>query len=240
MKEFINLSPEESKGLDISIYNNAQVLFDSAILLFKNNNTNSVATSLLILSSEELIKAVIVKLHSEKFRIYRIGNAKLFFTNHQIRHEIAQLIETAIGLFEGMDIWDKQKQKPSLQTKSSNLNFWGNLINDVIMSSQPFLKSTTRIKSLQDFNKWKNQGFYVDFRDKLVEPSKEIDEKKYSEVREITLRIFKFYRFLEELYDPLNTSLSEKEKFKYQEDLKILIDSIFVEEKAYEFKRKKF
>jgi len=128
MKKFIHLSPEESKGLDTSLYQNAQVLFDSAILISKNQNANSVATSLLILSSEEMIKAIIVKLHSENFKIYEIENAKLFFSDHKIRPEIAQLIEIGIGIFEGMDIWDKQKQKPLLKTKSPKLNFWGDII----------------------------------------------------------------------------------------------------------------
>ncbi len=85
---FINLSKEKSKGLHLNIFENAkQLKFDSSILADINKSYSS-ASSLLILSSEEIIKAILVLLHTIGYRVYLLKDAKGFFKNHEIRHSL--------------------------------------------------------------------------------------------------------------------------------------------------------
>lgn len=79
MKKFIDLNPNESKGLDIYLFNNAKKLKENAILIANKNKSYSSATSLLILSSEEIIKAILVLLHSKGYNVYQLKDAKKFF-----------------------------------------------------------------------------------------------------------------------------------------------------------------
>ena len=60
MNTFINLSAIQSKGFDEAIFKNAKQLKKDAILIAANNKSYSSATSLLVLSSEEVIKAILV------------------------------------------------------------------------------------------------------------------------------------------------------------------------------------
>jgi AbiV family abortive infection protein len=120
---FINLSKEKSKGLHLHIFENAkQLKFDSSILAHVNKSYSS-ASSLLILSSEEIIKAILVFLHANGYRVYLLKDAKGFFKNHEIRHSLQMLIETGMSLFETIDKWENRKinkQIPNTQKKWLN------------------------------------------------------------------------------------------------------------------------
>ena len=76
---FINLSKEKSKDLHLDIFENAKSLkSDSSVLVIVNESYSS-ASSLLILSSEEVIKAILVLLHSQGYKVYLLKDAKGFF-----------------------------------------------------------------------------------------------------------------------------------------------------------------
>jgi AbiV family abortive infection protein len=79
MSNFLNLSPRHSKCLHEPIFKNALKLKKDAITLAERNASYSTANSLLILSSEEMIKALLVLLHSEGYHVYRIEVAEKFF-----------------------------------------------------------------------------------------------------------------------------------------------------------------
>ena len=84
MNTFINLSVQQSKGIDYSIYKNARQLRKDALLIAETNKSFSSATSLLILSSEEVIKSILVLLHSQSYKTYLIKDSKRFFKDHRI------------------------------------------------------------------------------------------------------------------------------------------------------------
>ncbi len=112
MSGFLNQSPLKSKKLHEPIYKNAQKLRRDAILVANTNKSFSTATSLLVLSSEEIIKAILVLLHSEDFNVYKIKDAKKFFSDHKIRHELAQLLELINGLVEsGIEFENNERTK---------------------------------------------------------------------------------------------------------------------------------
>lgn len=170
MKQFINLSAKESNGLDIHIYKNAIKLKKDATLIAEKNKSYSTATSLLILSTEEVIKATLVKLHSEGYNIYKLKEASKFFRDHKIRHQIAQIMEFVSGLFEAFIQYDEQK--PSAIAKT-NIKWLDNLVNgflDVTKAAKTLIQSKERTEKLKGFNDLKNDGLYVDYQNKIKVP----------------------------------------------------------------------
>lgn len=226
MQRFINLSPKDSEGLDKIIYQNALQLKKDAFLLAENRKSYSSATSLLILSSEEVIKATLVLLHSKNCEVYKIEDAKKFFTNHKIRHQIAQLMEMGTAFINAFDIIEKRKNKQVLHnTKSKSLNAVINFLQVFKDTITPFLDSAENINKLEEFDKFKNQGLYVDYQDEIIIPQNTINKEIYIQTKELTNRITRFYKGIRIIYHPsLHKHLTEKEIKGYQNDLKLFIN----------------
>ena len=202
MNTFINLSVQQSKGIDYSIYKNARQLRKDALLIAETNKSFSSATSLLILSSEEVIKSVLVLLHSQGYKTYLIKDSKKFFFFFIVRHQLAQLMELSIGILESIEKKASNEPVTLLKTKSE---FWNGLVNGILeiaLASKPFLDSAQRVKKLMEFNDKKNQGLYVDYRDKLLIPEIEISESDFIETRLIVNRIFNVYKGLKIIFHP--------------------------------------
>lgn len=202
MNTFINLSAQQSKGTDYSIYKNARQLRKDALLIAELNKSFPSATSLLILCSEEVIKSILVLLHSQGYKTYLIKDSKKFFSDHRVRHQLAQLMELSIGILESFEKKASNEPVTLLKTKSE---FWNELVNGILeiaLASKPFLDSAQRVKKLMEFNDKKNQGLYVDFRDKLLIPQIEISERDFIETKLIVNRIFNVYKGLKIIFHP--------------------------------------
>ena len=236
MKHFLNLSPAASKGLDIPIFKNAKRLRANSKLIAEVNQSYATATSLLILSAEEVIKALLVKFHSEDFKVYQIKGSKRFFNDHKIRHEIAQLIEMGIGLLEIAMDSEKRGVKPHKSIRFKKVNKFLDGVLSFLDKSKIMLDAASRINMLSEFNSYKNCGLYVDFQDYLQEPINEIDKTKYQEVKQITDRLFKSYQFISILYDSkANNHISQEEIDAWKVILKALIDDAILDKQLYEF-----
>lgn len=225
MIKFIDLSKEDSKGLNIPIFKNAIQLKANANLIATTNKSYSCAASLLVLSSEEAIKAILVLLHSEGYNVYQLQDAKKFFFDHKIRHQVAQLVEMGFGLSEAAEVWENQRKNPLFKRNYGLFSDFLNVLNDAAKSAKPILKSGERIKKLQEFNDLKNNGLYVGFKDKLLNPEDLVSEIEYNNVKEITDRLFKFYEELNSLFTiSFETRKEQEEAEKIKQDLKIFID----------------
>tara|TARA_R110001583_G_scaffold91457_2_gene233496 strand:+ start:4030 stop:4749 length:720 start_codon:yes stop_codon:yes gene_type:complete len=235
MQRFINLSPKQSENLDKVIYKNALQLKKDAFTLAESRKSYSSATSLLILSSEEVIKATLVLLHNKNCEVYKIKDAKKFFTNHKIRHQIAQLIEMGSAFIEALDIFEKRKDKKKfLNSKYKMLNTIVNGFMDFNDTIKPFITSSERIKKLEEFDNLKNQGLYVDYQDKLGIPQESFNQELFNQTKELTNRIFKFYKGINLIYHPsLKNHLPERKIKKHQNDLKLFINDAL---KGFSFK----
>lgn len=236
MQKFVNLSPRDSKDIDKAIYKNALQLKRDGCFLARKRKSYSSATSLLILSSEELIKATLVLLHSKNCEVYKIEGAKMFFSNHKIRHQIAQLIEMGAGFIDSLKIWDERKKKDKLfKTKHNWLNNILNGAMEFAEASKPFVQSIERIKKIEEFNTLKNQGLYVDYQDKLFTPQIIINKEQYLQTKLIVDRMFSFYKGLIIIYHPsLINHLPQNEINKYQSDLKLFINNALI---GFSFKK---
>jgi AbiV family abortive infection protein len=212
MIKFLNLSPIQSKGLDKPIYKNALNLKKDAILLAEQRKSYSAATSLLVLSTEEAVKSTLVLLHSEGYNIYKVKDSRKFFSDHVLRHQIAMLIEMGLSFYESWYKFDQRKPTKLVRTKKTWFN---NLVNgaiDVIKAADPIINSERNINYLQEFNTIKNKGFYVDYRDGLIDPNIEITLKDYTKALNIASRIFKFNKLLKILFHDKLENHMEKEK----------------------------
>ena len=209
---FITLSPAQSKGLDKQLFHNSQSLQKDANLIAEVNKSYSKATSLTILSLEECIKAILVKLHSEGLKVYKIEGVQKFVKDHKLRHQVAQLIETGAGLIEVSEKWKEVKNKPQKFKVG-----WLNTVSNSMVAGMRFYDSAKRIEKLEAFNEIKNKGFYVGYSDELLDPEVIITKENYIETKKITERITRFYRLLNIIYSPV---LKETPKDTKNEELK--------------------
>lgn len=237
-KTFFDLTPDESEGMNEVIFKNARQLRKDALLIAAKNKSYSSATSLLVLSSEEVIKAILVLLHSEGYKVYQISDARKFFFDHQIRHQLAQLMELSAGFIESIEKYSTQKEVRLFKIKN---DFWGGLINgvtNVIISSLPAIQSSRRVKHLENFNTNKNNGFYVGYKDKLIVPQKKINETYFRETEDIVERIFRVYKILRILYHPCIHNRKDSEEIEsIKNQMKVFIHDAM---KDFSFKEFKF
>lgn len=231
MKNFLNVSAVESKKLHRPIYFNSKKLRWEATMLAEHESY-STAASLMILSIEELIKAILVLLHSEGYKVYRLDEANKFFKDHAIRHRLAQFIETGLSLLEVGESWSHVKSNDNLSSTFFKYFDMGKMI---ITS---FKNSKDRLMKLEEFNSLKNLGFYVDFKDELKEPKTEVTRLHYLNTLDINVRIAEFYLKLKLLFHPsILKHMPEKKVLQYREDLHLIIDVVF---KGYSFKSLKY
>lgn len=235
---FLNLSPKESKELDHQIFLNAKNLLKDANLLYRNSSITS-ATSLLILSSEEIIKALLVLLHSEGFDVYKIKGAKNFFLSHRVRHEIAELMEVGAGFYEYFHRWEKNRENPVFKTPFKGLNSFLNSLHTIFSMKEPLQKIKSQIESLERFDSWKNMGFYVDYKNGLLLPKKQITEEVYKNTEVTVERIFHYYKMFRILLHPkAKNHLSAKNISYFKFHLNGLINESFVKAEIYEFNKR--
>jgi len=225
MQTFLNLSVKQAKGIDEPIFENAQELFQNANLLAEHANSYSKATSLLILSLEETIKAIIIKLHSEGLKVYNIDGVQKFVKDHKIRHQIAQLIETGSGLLEVYDGWIEAKNKPHKFKKQ-----WLNDITNGLQAALKFNNTYQRVEKLKKFNDLKNQGLYTEYRNELILPKDGVLEKDFNEVKEIVERTFNFYRLVRIIYNSNSNNSPSNQRNEYIKiHLKTFVDDVLNE-----------
>lgn len=240
MRKFLNLSPKDSKSLDKPIYRNALNLKRDAIFIAKKRKSYSSATSLLVLSTEECVKSILVLLHSEKYKIYLLKDAKKFFSDHVIRHQIAMFVimglEFQIIFNNGFNL-DPAKV---LNLKSKNFEDLLSITEDVLMKLKPLFDATNPdIKYLQEFNEIKNNGFYVDYIDGLIVPKEKITFEDYSKTLKINNKIFKFSKQLRILFHEKIENHMEKKKIEEAKNyIKEIVDDGMKIVKFNELKKK--
>jgi len=240
LSNFLNISPKNSKTLHEPIYKNAQKLNKDALIIAEINKSFSTANSLLILSSEEVIKAILVLLHSEGFDVYKIKDAKKFFSDHKIRHQLAQLLELVNGLVEsGIEFENNEKIKVDSFKNETFSEVFG-ILKDLVKAAKPFIKSGERINALKVFNDNKNKGLYTDYKETLLIPTQVITEEEYHRSKDIVERILKTYKFLRLMHNPMiQTHIKHEMILKYKNQIKEFVNGLIQgidEIKKIEFK----
>lgn len=196
MSQFVNLSAKQSKNAYYSIYKNALRKKRDALALININKSYDSANSLLVLSSEELIKSIVVFLHSEGFEVYKIKTAKKIFSDHRYRHNIAKIFEVAIGISDSFLRYETIEKSNKEFSKDNNVNTLINQLFDFKESAKPLEQTTERNELIENFNDNKNKGLYTDFREELQITSEQITEETFHKTLEIVERLIRFYKML--------------------------------------------
>jgi hypothetical protein len=94
------------------------------------------------------------------------------------------------------------------------------------MQLEPLLEGKPDIDYLQDFNDIKNKGFYVDYRDELINPKTEVTIEDYSKVLNINAKVFKFNKLLRILFHEKVANHMKKGKIEEaKKNIKEFIDN---------------
>ncbi len=180
MKGFLNLSNEECLEVSPTLFNNANVLITTAEDASLKGNYG-VACSLMILGTEELVKALIVFLKGYGVTVFKVKEFREVFHKHKTKHETALLIKAIATMFQILDVYE-----PKTITQKHVQKHW---ISNVISGLKKGLKVMTFLIEFGDDVSWwekandlKNNGFYVGYRDALLLPQN-ITNETYQEVK---------------------------------------------------------
>jgi len=234
MSSFLNISRKEAKKIHFDVFANAMSLKRDALTLSSVNNSYGSGTSLMILSSEELVKAILLCLHGEGYEIHKLKNAKRFYKNHEVRHQIVQLLEVGSSIYESIKKYDEQRANPKFSIKSK---FWNNIINGLSIAadiSGAAIKSTEKIKMLQNFNSLKNAGLYTDYINTFQIPKNSIQKSEFENVRTISEALKTHYKQLRILHHPkISNIVTHQESDSLKQMLETFIANAMID---FEFK----
>lgn len=218
---FFSVPREELLKFYPAIKSNSQSQYNVGLKLAAEGN-NGPAISHLLISTEEMIKALIVVLDAKGFNFRNIKGMNVFFKNHEIRFFVGYLI-FIMTLF-GEDLV-KAMSKMREDPKSINLHalyFDKPRLN--LKLKWYFLRKFIVInKEMHWFSKaevFRQNGFYVDMKGDLVSPLK-LTDKEFNEAKERLEKINKSTQSLIDTYlceDPLLQSEIEKVKKIFEAD----------------------
>lgn len=130
------------------------------------------------------------------------------------------------GIYEANEVWNYHRENPLFNNRLGRFSDILNGFYDLAKTAYPVLKSAERINKLNFFNDLKNKGFYVGYNDKLVNPEDQVTKTEYDDVKEVTNRMFKFYKELESLFmTQFETKKEQKEAETNKKNLKVFIDN---------------
>jgi len=205
-RTIFNINRIECKKTSDSAIKNADRLFDSAEKLHLSGD-NGLAISHLIIGSEELIKALILHFDSIGFNFRQVKGLQNIFENHQLRYFISFLLFTMsvfideINFFikkvnrnkSGFQLLDDLNQKMKNDEKAFQQK-----LTTLLIAKLEFL--LTEISWFNNFDLFRQKGFYVDYIDEIETPLKASE----SDYLSIKIRVDKIRNSLLEIISGLN------------------------------------
>jgi|WetSurMetagenome_2_1015567.scaffolds.fasta_scaffold46910_2 AbiV family abortive infection protein len=192
-KQINNLKPEECIVIYQVIANNANDLLKTARSAAAIKKYG-IATSLTILGAEEYSKAIIVLLHAHGVKIFKIDEAIKVFRDHKAKHgvayafELLNLLNPIINIIETISLINFKKP--------------GSLISHIPGLLMHFSESGLESKKVFSNIEWwekadqiKQNGFYVNFNDRLFTPD-ELTNADFKKAISTTERLRHSYRLL--------------------------------------------
>ncbi|MGG8494926.1 AbiV family abortive infection protein [Tenacibaculum sp. TC6] len=212
-KSFMNLSKEECLEVAKEIFHNAKSKYRDALIL-ADNNSYGMATSTLILSLEENMKAVILFLDGNGFEFRkRIKGINNLFINHKLRYPLGFVI-SSFNIF-GDDLKGftaKIVSNPSI-IKDFNINEkeW----------EGPVLKYISeKINQLEEEITWysnaeylRQDGMYVDY-DKVIRTPLSVDKEYFNDILTRVRRIREFIDEFLPIFGQSNESIDTELKMQ--------------------------
>lgn len=201
-KNFMTLNATECLVASKLLHDNSDSLYNSAISL-SNNSSWGHATSLLIQSTEESMKAFILFLDGNGFQFRnRVDGISNLFINHKLRYGLAMLL-SILHIFS-----EDLKQLVPKIVNSTKLTF--DFEKDKKQLGDVFLSYIqTRIKTVILEVSWfskaeflRQDGFYVDYIDEIKTPL----QIKETDFKAVLLRIDGLRSFLNDYIKSFDTN----------------------------------
>jgi AbiV family abortive infection protein len=184
-KTFLNLSKAECKSISQEVLFNANRKWESAIVLSKSGDFGS-ASSLLITSTEELLKAFILDADSFGLNLRKVPSIqKMFKNDHQSRYDVFNLILILSYLIDSFIPYVKYLISLKIGYSGPKINFNLNYIETI---QNEYSKKRLIAKSI---NHIRTDGLYVRYNDKVYKPS-DIIEDDFKNLMDLFLPVQKF------------------------------------------------
>ncbi|MCO6173648.1 AbiV family abortive infection protein [Flavobacterium sp. NRK F10] len=231
-KKFKDLDAHATKGLSKIIFKNADRLKKDAKFLAEEKKSFSTATSLLILSLEEIIKAIIVELHALEYPIYKSKVVHKVFNDHKTRHEFASLLETlnATNILGALLQATFNKNKNNI-VRLIPKNDYEKIMTGIGILCE-LLDNIYNDETIKLFNNYKNNGLYVDYRDELLVPDQMIKECHYEEVKGVHKTMSKIYRLIVLAHHP---NIKNRNNYKAYRQIRVITYKLTKEGKINEW-----
>ncbi|UOB17512.1 AbiV family abortive infection protein [Abyssalbus ytuae] len=180
-KSFMNLSKKECLKVAKETFRNADSMYNDGVHLAKNDSFGR-ATSLLILSMEENMKALILYLDGNGFEFRsRVKGIKSLFNNHKLRYPLA-LVLSGFNIF-GKDIKEiitKIKTNPTeIQAYMRSKNKWESLAKVYLLKK--IKQFISEILWFSNAEYLRQEGMYVDY-DIVMKTPLDINKQDYQDV----------------------------------------------------------
>lgn len=180
-KNFMSLSKKECLEVAKETFRNSDGMYNDGVALAKINSFGR-ATSLLILSMEENMKAVILYLDGNGFQFRpKVKGIQNLFINHKLRYPLA-LVLSGFNIFR-KDLREfifKIKDNPAvIKDFDKNKKKWEDLAKGYFI--EKVKQFIAEIKWFSSAEYLRQEGMYVDYDDVLKTPL-DIDEQDYNEV----------------------------------------------------------
>lgn len=183
-RTFLNISASECAVVYQEILNNSNKTWDAGLRMAETGEFG-LATSLAIISIEEMVKALVVFFDSQGFEFRRVKGIKSIFANHQLRYFIAFLmfVLSLVG-DELIKLVKKVNEDPKRMTDWMEKIKLNDAYLEGILFKYLLRKLVIIKKELDWFSKvdiFRQKGFYCDYEDRLKSPLN-ISEDEYNQL----------------------------------------------------------
>ncbi|WP_430934003.1 AbiV family abortive infection protein [Saccharicrinis sp. 156] len=201
MKKFTSISRSEAIEIYPHIIKNYERLKKTADFAYTDANYGT-ALSLYILSSEELIKAFVIFLHSIGVNVLQAKELKGVFSQHKKKHELSQAVELIAFMESFILLTDKETYKPNVETGSEWLDKISGFVSGIGKIIEPISKFDKNAEWWDEADYYKNRGLYVDYCDDLKTPL-QITKEQSSEGKEKAEKLFDRIRKIKIVFEKL-------------------------------------
>lgn len=193
--DFMNISQEECLIVYKQVLDRSERKFKSAELVAKDGDYES-ATSLLIVSNEELLKGLILYLSGQGFRLRSIQGIKSLFANHKLRYLFALVLSVFSIAMNEMQFYIRKVLDDHdflLEFNPDTPEFKANLKK---YFSDKLLDIKKEVLFFSAMDKSRQHGFYSDYKDGIIT----ISEAQYLEFHDKIKRLNAFVYMLIDVF----------------------------------------
>jgi AbiV family abortive infection protein len=222
-KSFMSLSKSECLVAYKNLLHNADEVYSDALTLAEKSSYGR-ATSLLILSMEETMKAYVLHLDGNGFQFrLKVKGISNLFNNHTLRYPLAMMLSIMhIFIKDFKRILTKARENPHeiLKNKIDKKHMNQKLIEYLVRKLPVVI---TEIVWFSQAEIYRQKGFYVDYVDGLETPLS-VNKEQYEDIK---LRIDSLREISSSFWDVFDIKDTE-----YQKQI-IALKQRFVEEDWY-------